>query len=67
MIEAKCLLIEVAEQVKRLHADVGSRKRPLQQNPKVLQPIRVDFAAHMLGDAGLTRDVWEELLLLVAN
>ena len=41
MIEAESLLVNVAEQVKRLDADIGTAQPALQQTPEVLQAVSV--------------------------
>src|SRR5437764_13358943 len=42
MIETKCLLINVAKQMERLYADVGSAEPAFQQTPEVLKPLCVN-------------------------
>lgn len=44
LVEAEALFIEVAEQVPRHHADVGSVEHALQEAPGILDPVRVDPA-----------------------
>lgn len=48
IVVAKGLLIEIAEQVKRLHADVGAVQTALKQTPEVLHRVRVDIAVNVL-------------------
>ncbi len=48
MVESICLLIEVAEQMKRLDTDVGSIQTTLEQRPKVFQPVGVNLAVYVL-------------------
>src|SRR5438477_1299250 len=43
-VEAPRLLIEVTEQVERLHAHVRAFDRPLHKAPEVFEPVRVDAA-----------------------
>src|SRR5205823_1726028 len=43
LIEAAHLLIHIAEQVERVHADVGAFDRPLQQAPEVFQAVGMDL------------------------
>ena len=47
IVEAECLLIQIPEQVERLHADVGSTDPTLQEAPEVLQGIGVDCSLHV--------------------
>lgn len=47
LVKAKCLFIQIPEQVERFHADVGSVQATLQQRPKLLKSVRVDFAANL--------------------
>ena len=44
MVEPERLLIDVAEQVEGLSADVGSCQAALEQAPEVLHPVSVDGA-----------------------
>jgi hypothetical protein len=61
VIEPIHLLIEVAEQMERLHGNVGSLNAPLQQAPEVLQPVGVDVA---LGVAlSVVNHLMDELLI----
>lgn len=41
------LLIQVAEQVERLHANVGSAKAALQETPEILQSVSVDLTVNV--------------------
>jgi hypothetical protein len=45
---AKTPLVKVSEQVKWLHADVGSVKLPLNETPEILHCVRVDIAVRVL-------------------
>jgi hypothetical protein len=47
-VEAHGFLVDVAEEVEGLDADVGSVDSALQEAPKVLQSIRVDLAVNVL-------------------
>src|ERR1022692_676370 len=47
VVKAVCLLIEVAEKVEGLDADVGASDGPLEQAPEVFQPVGVNVAAHV--------------------
>src|SRR5688572_2352099 len=42
VVKPKCLLINVAEQVKRHHTDIGSFQAALQQTPEVLYAVSGD-------------------------
>ena len=44
LVEAIGLLVEVAVEVERLDADVGTAEGALEQAPEVLQPVGVDPA-----------------------
>ena len=48
IIVPECLFVQVPEEVKRLHAHVGTMYTTLQEAPEVLQPVGVDFTAHVL-------------------
>ena len=47
VVIAESLLIEVAESVERLHADVGATDGPLERNPVVFHSVRVTVALHV--------------------
>ena len=47
-IEPKRLFVQVAEKMERLHGDIRSLQRPLQQALKVLHAIRVNVAFDVL-------------------
>lgn len=47
VVEPEGFAIDVGRKVKRLDADMRSLDAPLEQRPEVLQPIRVDRAAHI--------------------
>ena len=46
-VEAERLLVEVAEQMERLHAHVGAPDRALQEAPKILHALRVNIAVYV--------------------
>ena len=46
LVESERLLVEIAEQVKRLDADIGSANRSLEQAPEILKPVGV----HVVSD-----------------
>src|SRR5207244_2946415 len=48
LVEPEGLLIEIAEEVKRLDADVGAPDRALEARPEVLDSVRVDVISHVL-------------------
>jgi hypothetical protein len=48
LVISERLLIEIAEQMERLDADVGSFQAALQQRPEILDAIRVNIAANVL-------------------
>ncbi len=48
LVEAVCLLVKIAEQVKGLDRDVGALDRALQERPEVLHAVRVDLAFDVL-------------------
>lgn len=48
IVEAKRLLVQIAEQVERLDANVRSADGPLQERPEILKAVRVDTAIHVL-------------------
>ena len=43
VVIAKHLLVQIAEKVERLYRNVGALQSALQQTPKVLKPVGVDF------------------------
>lgn len=47
LIEAESLLVQIPEQMKRLHIDVCATERPLEQRPKVLKAVGVDASANI--------------------
>jgi hypothetical protein len=47
-VVAERLLIQIAEQMEGLDADVGSFQAALQQRPEILDPVRVDVAVNVL-------------------
>jgi hypothetical protein len=47
VVEPKGLLIDVAEQVKRLDRNIGATERPLEQAPEILKPLGMNFAVHI--------------------
>jgi hypothetical protein len=48
MIVAECLLIGIAEQVKRLHGNIGSTDPTLKQAPEVLTSVCMDSPTNIL-------------------
>ena len=48
LVETEGLFIEVAEQMVGIDTDISSLDRPLQEAPKILDPVRVDASAHKL-------------------
>src|ERR1039458_4360790 len=48
IVESERLLIDVAEQVERFHADVGPVQAALQETPEILHAIGVDISIHVL-------------------
>src|SRR5437868_4002970 len=48
VVEAKHLLVKVTEQMKRLHANIGSRNPAFQQRPEILQRVSVYAAIYIL-------------------
>src|SRR5260370_36424997 len=48
VVVAERLFIEIAEQVKRLNAHVGSRDAALEQTPEVLKTVCVNPTIHIL-------------------
>jgi hypothetical protein len=48
VVEPASLFVDVAEQMERFNADIGSVQRPLQQTPEVLHPVSVDIAVGVL-------------------
>src|ERR1017187_3107162 len=47
-VVAECLFIDVTEQVKGFHADVGPVQATLQETPEVFHCVRVNVAIHVL-------------------
>jgi hypothetical protein len=47
VVKTKSLLVDVAEQMERLHADVGSMQAALQEAPEVLHAIGVNVAVYV--------------------
>jgi hypothetical protein len=47
VVIAKCLFIEVAEQVEGLNADVGAVQAALQETPEVFHAVRVNISANV--------------------
>ena len=47
-VEGKGALVEVAEQVERLDADVRAMQASLEQRPEVLHAVRMDDPVHVL-------------------
>ena len=48
VVVAKCLFIDIAEQVERLNADVRAMQATLQETPEVFHRVGVDLAVHVL-------------------
>ena len=48
VVKAICLLVEIAEQVERFNADIGSADGALQETPVVLKRIGVNVAIYIL-------------------
>src|SRR5579884_1783180 len=47
LVESEAFLVQIAEQVIRLHAHVGAANHPLEQRPEVLDTVRVDLAVYV--------------------
>src|ERR1017187_555624 len=47
-VVAECLFIDVAEQMERFDADIGSVKATLQETPEVFHRVRVNIAPYVL-------------------
>ncbi len=47
-IESKSLLVQIAEQMKRLYRNISAFDRPLEQRPKVFDPVGVDMSVDVL-------------------
>ena len=60
-VEAEGFLVEVAEQVERLDADVGALDGPLEQRPEVLDSVGVNLAIDVL--LGVVNDAVNVLAL----
>jgi hypothetical protein len=56
LVVAKRLLVQIAEQVERLDADVGSFQAALQQRPEILDSVRVDVAVDVSFRRGRSPD-----------
>jgi len=54
-IEAESLLIQIAEQVERFHADIGAFDAALQEAPEVFNPVSVNIPLHVL--TGMVNDL----------
>jgi hypothetical protein len=61
IIESKCLLIDITEQVKRFDAHVGAVQSALQKAPEVLHAVGVDVLAYVL--FSVVDDLMYELLI----
>ena len=48
IVISECLVIQIAEQVKRLNTHICAAKRSLEQGPKILTAVDVDFATNLL-------------------
>src|SRR5260370_34438227 len=48
VVVAKTLLIQIAEEMKRFHADISSADPAFQQRPKILKAVGVHLAVHVL-------------------
>lgn len=48
IVEAERLLVDIAEQMERFHADVGSVQSTLQETPEVFHPVSVDVSVCVL-------------------
>jgi hypothetical protein len=48
VVIAECLIVKIAEQVKWLHADIGSVQAALQEAPEVLHRVRVNVPVRVL-------------------
>ncbi len=48
LVIAECLFIQIAEQVKRLDADLGSLQAALQERPEVFDAVSVDVSLDVL-------------------
>src|SRR3990167_1721729 len=46
-VEPERLLVQIPEEMKRLHADVGALDRPLHERPEVFKAVRMDAALHV--------------------
>ena len=55
----ECLLVKVAEQMKRFHGNIGSFQRAFQQAPEVLHAVRMDMALDVLD--GMIDNFMDEL------
>lgn len=65
IVVAKHLLIQVAEQVKRLDTDVGSFQSALDQTPEVFQTVGMNLPVNVL--FGVVNDLVLEALLLESH
>jgi hypothetical protein len=61
IVEPESLFIDVAEQVKRLYADVGAVQLPLHQTPEVFHAVSVDIAIRVFD--GVIDDLMFEAIL----
>src|SRR5271166_2159433 len=50
IVEAKHMFGDIAVKMKRFHSNVGSAQSALQETPKVLDSLRMDFATNILFD-----------------
>ena len=48
IVEAKCLFVDVPEQMKWLNADVGAMQLPLDERPEVFHPVSANVAVRAL-------------------
>jgi len=55
VVETECLLIKVTEEMKRLHANVGSRNPALEKRPEILKAVRMDAPVNILN--GMVHDL----------
>ena len=60
IVVAKHLLIRIAEQMERLHADIRALQFALNQRPEVLQAVGVDVAANVFD--GVVDDLMLEFI-----
>jgi hypothetical protein len=60
IVVAKCLFINVPEQVERLNANVGASETPLQETPEVLQPVGMNLPINVR--LGVIDDLVRKLL-----